>query len=105
MTDYASTMFTPEYHSPTETYHLEFDITEQDPSTVVVLAVLDLSGGSVDDLDLNFDSLDPECLDDLFRPRFDGTPRRGGQVVFEFSGYEVTIDSSGELVLDPLGTG
>lgn len=92
----------PEYDSGTETYRVQFDTIEYDLSTVIVLAV-----GAVSDRDplalpaLN-DCLDPGCLDGLFAPKENGTPRTGGRVGFPFAGYDVTVYSEGMIVLDPL---
>ncbi|WP_255170643.1 HalOD1 output domain-containing protein [Natrononativus amylolyticus] len=48
-----------------------------------------------------YDSIDPEALDALFRPRYDGTPRRGGTVSFVAVGYRVTVSADGGVRIDP----
>lgn len=89
-------------HDPdTGVYQAEFDPEQSDPSTVVVLAVAEALGADSSELErLNY-CLDPDCLDTLFDPRSDGTPRNGGKVVFPYSGFEVTVSSDGTVVLDP----
>lgn len=93
--------FKPEYDSDTGTYRVDFDPTERRPSTVVVLAVAAVT--ETDPLDQAglHELIDPECLDGLFTPPRDGTPRTDGHVTFSFAGYEVTVDSAGEVVLAP----
>ncbi len=42
-----------------------------------------------------YDVIDPDALEALFAPRHDGTPRRGGHVVFAVEDHEVRVDSGG----------
>lgn len=90
-----------EYDSDTETYRGHFDFTECEPSTAVVLTVSAVT--ETDPLHLGplNDCLDPECLDRLFAPREDGTARTGGHVTVTFAGHDVTVHSSGTVVLAP----
>lgn len=85
--------------SETETYKVDFDIDERNPSTVVVTAISSIN--DIDPLELEKlnDHVDPDSLDSLFRPQRDGTPRGDGEVSFSFAGYEVSIRSHGEAVL------
>lgn len=75
------------------------------PSQAVVEAVAAAEGiSSVDLQPPEYDALhaavDPTALDDLFATRYDGTPRRGGTVTFEYCGYRVTVDARGEVSLE-----
>lgn len=92
----------PEYDADSGTYVVRFDSDEYELSTMVVLAVAAVSGRDPLTLPALNDCLDPTCLDGLFAPKENGTPRTGGCVTFEYIGYEVTADSRGEVVLDPL---
>lgn len=80
---------------------VHFDPAEREPSTVVVLAVADATETDALDLASLNDSIDPDCLDRLFEPKQDGTPREGGHVTFPFAGHHVTVHSAGKVVLDP----
>lgn len=90
-----------EYDPDTETYRGHFDPTERKPSTVVVLAVATVTETDPLDVEPLNDCLDPDRFDGLFAPTHDGTPRTGGQVTFSYAGYEVTVDSAGEVILAP----
>lgn len=92
----------PEYDAESGTYRVRFDSDEYELSTVVVLAVAAVSGSDPLTLPALNDCLDPTCLDGLFAPKENGTPRTGGRVTFTYIGYELTVDSSGEVVLDPV---
>ncbi|WP_049923117.1 HalOD1 output domain-containing protein [Halopiger djelfimassiliensis] len=50
--------------------------------------------------------VDPQALDRLFADRSNGQPRPGGDVCFQFCGYDVTVDEAGSVTLedgDPSG--
>jgi hypothetical protein len=58
----------------------------------VVTAVADAAGVDPDDVEGRlYDVVEPDALDDLLRPRADGTPRAGAQVTFPFHGHHVTV--------------
>jgi hypothetical protein len=62
--------------------------------------VLEATGAEATDANLN-DAVHPDALNRLFSPKLDGTPRTGGTLTFEFSGCLVTVDSDGEIRVDP----
>lgn len=75
------------------------------PSQAVVEAVADAEGISPMELqppeyDALHAAVDPTALDELFAPRHDGASRRGGVVTFEYCGYRVTVDASGEVSIE-----
>ncbi|WP_433634804.1 HalOD1 output domain-containing protein [Halomicrococcus sp. NG-SE-24] len=49
-----------------------------------------------------YEAIDPDALEDLFAPHFDGTSRTTGRVVFAYSGYRVTVTSDGDIQTTPL---
>jgi hypothetical protein len=53
-------------------------------------------------LDPLYEVVDPDALEALFAARNDGSPRSTGQVVFDYSGYEVTVTSKGDIHATPL---
>lgn len=71
-------------------------------STTVVHALADCLGIDVtESAAYVHDSVDPDALDALFRPRYDGAPRTGGSLVFHVHDYCVTVFSDGEIVIEP----
>lgn len=78
------------------------DWTEVDSiSTAVTSAVARLADVEATDLEPLARSVDPDALEALFRPTFDGHPRPGGRVTFPFAGYEVTVRADGTVVARP----
>ncbi|WP_231187184.1 HalOD1 output domain-containing protein [Haladaptatus sp. DYF46] len=71
-------------------------------STCVLTAVADAKECSPDDLELLYNAVNPEALDELFEPQTDGTTRTHGSVSFHYAGYWVTVTSDGtvELAVD-----
>lgn len=81
--------------------------TEESPTLAVIEAVAEREDVAPTELEPpRYESLynvcNPEALDALFAPREDGTPRGSGQISFQFCGYDVTVESDGEVtVTDP----
>lgn len=48
------------------------------------------------------DAIDPDALDSVFGPRANGTPRRGGTLVFPYAGYRVRVIGNREVEVEPL---
>lgn len=74
-------------------------------STTVVHALADCMG--IDPTDGRvclYDAVDPDALDQLFRPRHDGRPRTGGRLSFAVDDYYVTVRSNGEVLIEPPAT-
>lgn len=71
-------------------------------STTVIHALADCMGVDVTDSRLSlYDAVDPDALDALFRPRYDGTPRTGGRLSFVVNDHYVTIETDGEILIEP----
>ena len=71
-------------------------------STTVIHALADCMGIDPTDGRISlYDSVDPDALDELFRPRHDGRPRTGGQLSFAVDDYYVTVMSNGEILIEP----
>lgn len=69
-------------------------------TTTVVHALADVMGKDVTDTGFSlYDSVDPDALDRLFSKKADGTPRPPGHVAFSVEGHQVTVYSSGEIVI------
>ena len=71
----------------------------ESPSERVVRGVASAAGRDPLELPPLFGSVDPEALDATVRTISDGT------VSFRFAGYEVAVDSGGEVELTELPTG
>lgn len=71
-------------------------------STTVVHAIADCLDVDVSDGRASlYDTVDPEALDRLFRPRRDGRPRNGGAFTLLVRDHYVTVHGDGEIVIEP----
>ncbi|WP_247002621.1 HalOD1 output domain-containing protein [Halosolutus gelatinilyticus] len=71
-------------------------------STTIIHALADCTGVDVTDSRISlYDTVDPDALDGLFRPRYDGTPRAGGTLSFVIDGHYVTVSGDGEILIEP----
>ncbi|WP_049927822.1 HalOD1 output domain-containing protein [Halopiger goleimassiliensis] len=71
-------------------------------STTVVHALADCMGvdPTAGRISL-YDAVDPDALDALFRPQYDGTPRTGGRLSFVVDDHHVTVTAEGEILVEP----
>lgn len=87
------------YDPASKTYRVSFDGAESAPPSVALVdamaAVTDTDPTALDPL---YESVDPDALDDLFGRA--GTDAFDGRVTFTYCDREVTIDGSGEIVID-----
>lgn len=84
---------------------MEYEIGIDEPvSAAVVRAVSAVEGREPDTLQPLGAILDPDALDALFAPQFDGTARTGGRVSFVYSTCRVTVDNGEYLTVDRLDT-
>lgn len=82
---------------------MEYEITSDESiSTAVVRAVSAVEGRDPSGLHLLTDVLDPDALDMLFDPKFDGTSRSGGRLSFVYSQCRVTVDNGEYLTVQLL---
>jgi hypothetical protein len=71
-------------------------------TTTLAHAIADVTGIDVTDTEFTLtDHVDPEALDQLFRPKPDGTHRMNGHVSFSIWGYQVTVHSTGQITIVP----
>lgn len=71
-------------------------------SETIVHALAESMGVNVTDCDFSlYDSVDPDALNRLFRPREDGTPRTDGMLSFIIQGHRVTVHADGEILIEP----
>jgi hypothetical protein len=88
------------YESETNTYRVP-NGQQTDVGTAVVRAVA--AARDTDPLDVSplNDVVDPDALDALFQSKIDGSSRDGGTVQFALDGCDVTIESTGDVVVRP----
>lgn len=98
----------PQQQQPTQpggsqSYHVQHDFEgPAELTTTLAHAISNVTGADVTDTGFTLnDFVDPDALDRLFRPKADGTPRGSGHVCFEVWGHEVTVYSSGSIVIAP----
>lgn len=78
------------------TFQIEFDSNDPDSITTAVLeAVATCTRQDMLDLDPLDEVIDADALNDLLRPRADGTPRTNVSVEFSYQGYLVSVEGSG----------
>jgi len=71
-------------------------------STTVVHALADCMGLDPTDGRVSlYDAIDPDALDAIFRPKYDGTPRTGGHISFVVEDHYVTVTADGEITVEP----
>lgn len=83
-------------------YRTVHDWDGREPLSDTVLRAISEAAG-LDPVDLSdplIESIDPDALDALFRPRHDGSPRRAdGRVAFATNGYEVVVHGDGRVIV------
>ena len=71
-------------------------------TTTLVHALSDVAGVDVTDAEFTLsDYVDPEALDNLFKPKDDDSPRLGGHLSFTAWGCQVTVYSDGRITVVP----
>lgn len=80
--------------------HAEYDWEEISPSLATIETVADAADCTQTALDPLYDSIDPDALNTLVR----STERQDTTVSFFFDGYDVTVHSSGLVVVRPATT-
>lgn len=85
----------------TGTYRTTYGYPSEPPSIAVPLAIQALTGCRVTDLAPMNEAvdLDPDALDDVFRPTAGGDHREA-DVTFTYEGYDVTVKGYGRIVLE-----
>lgn len=80
-------------------FHVEFDAGEQDVAVLVVRSVAAILDRRPADLEPLGDVIDPEMLESMVREGARGTAHNG-EYQFTYEGFEVTVDTSGNLWLE-----
>lgn len=74
--------------------------TAENPSTLIIDLIADLQG--VDPVELTpplYSVIDPDALDALFHSSTGDASQTSGHVDFEYCGYEIRIQSDGEVAI------
>ncbi|UPV76561.1 hypothetical protein M0R89_18690 (plasmid) [Halorussus limi] len=84
----------------TGTYRTTYDYPSEPPSVAVALALMELTGRDVTDFDPLYGSatVDPDALDELFRPK-PGDTSRDAVVQFTYNEYEIRVKDYGRIVI------
>jgi hypothetical protein len=89
------------YDPRTDTYHAHHDWTDNaSVGTTIVNAVAALNGVAFDECEPVYDVIDPDALQAVLTPTADRSARAPVQVQFSYQGYTITVDSTGEIVID-----
>ncbi|WP_135853488.1 HalOD1 output domain-containing protein [Halorussus salinus] len=95
---FTATAVDPGDHS--QTVHSAFNDPEDDEPFVqtVLDALAEASDRPVDELSVRlYDVVDPDALNDLFRPTRRGSVRDGGRVAFALGEFAVELHASGHV--------
>ncbi|SIR04562.1 hypothetical protein SAMN05421858_1231 [Haladaptatus litoreus] len=69
-------------------------------ASIIQRMVEEAETDSTDVPDSLYRCIDPDALEDLFRPLQDGTPRTSGEVTFALAGHYVTASSDGTIEIE-----
>lgn len=72
------------------------------PSTRTIAAVAEALEVDETDLPPLNDVVDLDALDALFAPQFDGSPRPGGRVSFQYLDHDVLVCEDGTVIVTPV---
>lgn len=94
-----------DYDPETGTFRTTYSYPSEPPSIAVPLAIQAMTERGVTDLEPMHDAadVDPDALDDVFRPTASGDHREA-DVRFTYHGYEVTVKGYGRIVFQPSET-
>lgn len=101
MTDESSSPSRQGPDPPDGTVRSEYDWSSISPSTAVVESVAAAVDRETTDLDSLYASLDPDALDTLVGADRTARVRGDTAVSFTFAGRRVTVDSTGEVLVEP----
>jgi len=87
----------------TQTYYVKHDFDGSAKlTTTLTHALSDVSGIDVTDTGFTlYDHVDPDALDQLFKPTKDGSQRMNGMLTFTVWGHQVTVYSDGQIAIVP----
>lgn len=90
----------PKFDAETGTCRAAYTYPSEPPSVAVTLALVEATDKDVTDLDPLYDesSLNPDALDELFRPTR-GTVSRECRVTFTYHDFTITVESLGGVVV------
>jgi len=90
-----------QHHSQAYVVQHDFDGSAK-LTTTLAHAISDVSGIDVTGTGFTlYDHVDPEALDQLFKPKADGSPRMSGQLTFTIWSHQVTVYSDGRIAIVP----
>lgn len=76
-------------------YRVKYDPSQATPRLAILTAVSNITGRGLFELEPLYGSIDPEALDALFAAGDSSVCR----LTFQYSGYEVTVESDAEIEL------
>lgn len=93
----------PQQRHDTQTYFVKHDFEGSAKlTTTLAHALSDVSGIDVTDTGFTlYDHVEPDALDQLFKPTKDGHPRMNGMLTFTVWGYQATVYSDGQIAIRP----
>lgn len=91
------------YDAEPDLYRVHHDWRSDDEvSTVVVMAVAEIMDVDVVDIPPLYESINPDALNELYQPTFDGKLRKGGgSTTVTVNDCTVTVYWDGEITIEP----
>lgn len=92
-----------QYDQANDRYVFHYD----DDGTATLTTTIVHALASIADTDVSqgefslYDSIDPDALDRIFRPKADGTRRTGGHIAFTALEHEVYVYANGDIIIYP----
>lgn len=78
-------------------------VTKPSITVLIHAAIAARVGSDASECPPLYDVIDPDALDTLFAPHH-RTTERHGKVIFEYCGYQVTVNADRTIELEPLDT-
>lgn len=83
-------------------HHQFHDFTSDSSLSLTILEIIEqLSNADTTEMDGSLNEyVNPDALDSLFSPRFDGTPREdGGSISLELYDHDIVVHSDGHIIV------
>ncbi|WP_227378841.1 HalOD1 output domain-containing protein [Haladaptatus halobius] len=80
------------------------DASQQSVTEQIVAAIADAADTSHRELPPLYEVIDPDALNRLFTPTYEGDTRSDGRVRFAYAGYEVVVHSMSGVEVSPVST-
>ncbi|WP_224268912.1 HalOD1 output domain-containing protein [Haloprofundus salinisoli] len=85
------------YDSDRERYTVEYDRVRDTPSIQLIVAIAEIEGRNIDQIDSLYETIEPDALDAVFRESSTAAVERNDHLSFVYNGREVTVWADGRI--------